>query len=79
MLEAVKDARQLALLRKGRAFGERDQNYTNSKARTFSGQKQGISRAFWLKYDQNYELRIKKAYKQIIQNKLSTDVANWFV
>jgi hypothetical protein len=51
---AVKSARYLALLGKARAFDKTDQNYTNLKARAFSGQKCGISRAFWFENDQNY-------------------------
>jgi hypothetical protein len=44
------------LLRKARAFDKIDQNWTNLKARTLSGQKCGISRAFLLKNCQNYDL-----------------------
>jgi hypothetical protein len=53
---AVKSARYPALLGKVCAFDKTDQNLTNGKARTFSSQKCGISRDFWVKYDQIYEL-----------------------
>jgi hypothetical protein len=39
-------------------FTKIDQNQNNLKACAFSLQKRGISRAFWLKYDQNYGLRL---------------------
>jgi hypothetical protein len=57
---AVKSARLPMLLRKARAFDKIDQNLTNLKAHTFAGQKCRISRAFWYKKDQNYELCYSK-------------------